>query len=250
MTVVRGGSKLAQHIIFALAVIFALVALFAVYRAIWSARGDPDIVEVYRFRRTVQTQLNQTGPAYAAIIGDSIAAKAPHRSAAERLCGRPLVTAALDGAQLRHALDDILPLLQDRRPDQIVIAIGVNETKRLITKPRRGRLAEFTQLYRRLLVDAQALTPAVAVLLIAPVAKDGPMGDQVFDGTLIAEFNKIISGLAAEANVPTFSLAAFADTDGFARRGLTVDGVHPTSAGYAVWMDAADQAWTSVTRCN
>jgi lysophospholipase L1-like esterase len=240
MTIRRVG-----RIIALLTVILVGVGQLWLYRAIMAGRGDPDMFDLFHFRRAVQAQVNGSTTGYAVIVGDSIAANAPTQT----VCGRSVVVAAVNGGQLRHILDDIFPLLQRQRPAQLVIAVGVNETKRLVTTPRAERLAVFTRDYRQVLIGAKALTAATAVVLIPPVAKIGFMGDNVFDATLIAAFNRVIEILAADLNVPVFALTSLAGPDGFAREDATVDGVHPTPAGYAIWMEAVEQAWHRIQTC-
>jgi lysophospholipase L1-like esterase len=237
--------RAATKLIAGLCVVLALMSAAAVYRSVMRGRGDPDVFALVGFSRAVFAAQVRTGPRYPAIVGDSIAAQTAHQP----VCGRPVVVAAIAGASLRHALADILPLLRHDPPAGLVIAIGVNDAKRLIAAPRARRLAAFEADYGALIVKAQALTPDVAVVLIPPVGKDDWFGAAAFDADLIAEFNRIITRLAAEAHVPVFSLSALAGPDGFARAGATVDGVHPSAAGYAVWMSTIEQAWNRIKAC-
>jgi lysophospholipase L1-like esterase len=235
----------ATKLIAGLCLVLAVISAVAVYRRIMEGRGDPDVFSLTHFSHTVFAAQARSGPRYAAIVGDSIAANAKYQP----VCERPVVVAAVAGARLDHALHDILPLLQHERPSSILIAIGVNDSKRLITTPRPERLAMFESQYRAVIAGAKALTPDVAVVLIPPVGKDDWFGDVAFEAALIAEFNRIITRQAAQAQVPLFSLAALAGPDGFARAGTTVDGVHPSVAGYGVWMEAIEQAWNRIKAC-
>jgi lysophospholipase L1-like esterase len=233
-------------IVAALTVFMIGAGQFWLYRAIMAGRGDPDIIDLFHFRRTIQAQIKDNPASYSVIIGDSIVANAP----AQSVCGQRVVAAAVNGGQLRHILDDIFPLLHRQPPAHIVIAIGINETKRLVTTSRAQRLANFASEYRRVLTMAKSLTSATAVLLIAPVAKTGFMGDSVFDTTLITAFNHTIELLADEFNVPVFTLAGLASPNGFARDDATVDGVHPTPAGYVIWLEALARAWRGIQTCD
>jgi GDSL-like Lipase/Acylhydrolase family len=183
------------------------------------------------------------GPSYVAIIGDSITVAAPHQP----VCGRPLAVAAVGGTRIIHALRDILPHLQKSPPAALLIALGTNDSKRWIRKTRAQKLADFKAEYRTLLTAAKVASANVGVVMIPPVGKGE--GDAGFEAAIIAEFNEIIQVLATEAGVPTFSLAGLAGADGFARVGLTTDGVHLSAAGYGIWMDVVGQAWTAVKPC-
>lgn len=239
------AQRTAPRLIAGLCLVLALMSVAAVHRSVMRARGDPDVFALVDFSRTVFEAQARTGARYPAIVGDSIAAQAAYQS----VCGQQVVVAAVAGASLRHALADILPLLAYHRPSSLLIAIGVNDSKRLLVTPRAQRLATFEAEYRALIAKAQALTSAVAVVLIPPVGKDDWFGDVAFEAALIAAYNEIITRLATDARVPVVALAALAGPDGFARAGTTVDGVHPSVYGYGIWMSVIDQAWSRIKVC-
>jgi hypothetical protein len=227
----------------ALCALIVLVAWWGVDR--WRARLAAEPATLARYLRTVAADQERAGPRYRAMIGDSI-------TVAGRLlpvCDGPVLKAAFNGAQVQHAVDHIILPLRSRPPAAILIAIGVNDAWRHIVTPRAQRLTDFAASYRRLIREAQALTPDVGLLLVPPVAKDGALGASFFDMTLIEAFNQIIVELAADAKLPTFSLAPLAGPDGLARAGTTTDGVHLTAAGYAIWMDVVTRAWSRIMPC-
>jgi lysophospholipase L1-like esterase len=210
---------------------------------LWREALEPAHIE--RYLRTVAGDQTRAGPGYSVLIGDSITVAAPLLP----VCGRAVVKAAFNGAQVQHALDYIMPPLRQVPPGSVLIAVGVNNAWRHVTTPRPQRLAEFEASYRRLIDDVLALTPRVGLVLLPSVAKEGPLGASFFDQPLINEYNQIVSGLAAEKRLPTFPLSELDGPDGLSRAGLTRDGVHLTAAGYAIWMQAVTKAWRQVKPC-
>jgi hypothetical protein len=211
----------------------------------YQARLAAEPATLERYLRTVGADQQRAGPSYLVMIGDSITVAGP----LPPICGRPVLKAAFNGAQVQHAVDHILQPLRTRPPAAIVIAIGVNDAWRHIVTPRAQRLTDFEASYRRLIREAQALTLDVGLLLVPPVAKDGALGASFFDVTLIEAFNQIIVRLAAEAKLPTFALSPLAGPDGLSRAGTTTDGVHLTAAGYATWIEVVTGAWSRVKPC-
>jgi lysophospholipase L1-like esterase len=205
----------------------------------------PEPASFERYLRLLHTEQLAGGPSYSAMVGDSITANGPHLM----VCGKPVLRAAFNGARVQALVDHVVPTLREKPPSALLLAAGVNDTWRHIPTPRPQRVAEFRAAYSSLIGAAQALTPQVGVVLIGPVAERGDLSATFFDTDLIREFNLIIEELAAKAAVPTFTLAALAGADGFARDGLMLDGVHPSAAGYAIWTTAVEQAWTRVKLC-
>ena len=101
----------------------------------------------------------------------------------------------------------------------------------------------------RSVLTCLTLTPNVAVILSPPVGKGQAAGDIMFDPSLITDINDLIRTIAAGAKLPVFSLAGLARPDGYARVDVTLDGVHLSAAGYAVWNKVVAQAWQTVGIC-
>jgi hypothetical protein len=229
--------------LFAFAVLGLLIGSAVAYRTATEPTADVDTMA--DFGRQIRSELRQHGDGYLAMIGDSITAVSPD----QRICGRPVLRVAYGGAQIEDALQDLMPLLAGSRPAALVIAIGVNDAQRRIAKSQDRLLADVAVRYRTLLQQAKALTPNVAVVQAPPVAQGQPMGDVFFDPSLITAINTLIRDAAADAGIPVFSLSGLARSDGFARDGVTLDGVHLSAAGYGIWRDVASQAWQRVGAC-
>ena len=225
------------------AVLGLLVGPAAAY---WAMTKPTAVVQTMAdFERHIRSELRQQGDGYRAMIGDSITAVAPDQV----VCGRPVIRVAYGGAQIEDALQDLMPLLVGSRPAALIIAIGVNDAQRRIAKTREQLLADVTIGYRTLLRQAKALTPHVAVIQASPVGQGQPMGDVFFDPSLITAINGLIRDAATDAKVPVLALAGLAQSDGFARDGVTLDGAHLSPAGYAIWSAVAAQAWQSIGAC-
>jgi lysophospholipase L1-like esterase len=199
-----------------------------------------------RFRLAViRSHIAQIDEEFVAILGDSIT----ERALAKSLCGKFLLNAGVGGATVGSVLRDILPLFAPKKPRAMLIAVGVNDASRVSPEPRDRRIAVFTEEYRRLLEGAKALTPNLAVALIGPVEVRRDLGELYYDPDLIVTFNGIIEKAAAEANVPVVSLAALADERGYAREGMTVDGVHLSAQGYDIWRERLYEGWSTAVKC-
>jgi GDSL-like Lipase/Acylhydrolase family len=219
-------------------------AVVAVHRA-W-LRPPTQQLPMSAFHNFVRAQVQHSGNGYLAIIGDSITASSPE----QRVCGRSVLRLAFGGAKVEGALQDIMPPLQNSRPAALVVAIGVNDAQRRITKPRAQLLADFAADYRTLLQQAKALTSKVAVVLSPPVGKDRPMGDAFLDPDLIITLNDLIRTAAVDADVPVLALSEMARSDGFAREDVQLDGVHLSPAGYNIWGRVVDRAWQTIGACD
>jgi lysophospholipase L1-like esterase len=223
-------------------VLVGLIAALATYS--WIQPGD-EPASFDRYLKQLAAAQQQGGPQYTAMVGDSITAGAQ----LPLVCGKPVVKAAFNGARVAELVDHVVPALRANPPSAVLLAAGVNDTWRHLQGLKSERMDEFRASYRALIDAARALTPHVGIVLIPPVAARGDLGADFFDTALISEFNAMIGELAAEARLPVVSLMALAGPDGLARAGLTLDGVHPSAAGYSIWTAAVAQAWTQIKRC-
>ena len=201
--------------------------------------SDWTIEDFYRY---MQQQLLDRGPGYRCIIGDSITAAAP----LELVAGQPPINAGIGGARVGDALRLILPTLMGSQPAALLLAIGVNDTKRQFPEPQTQRLTDFHRDYRDLARGARRLTPHVGLLLIGPVAKGMDVGDTFFDPELILAFNAIIAAVATEFKAPLFPLAGLEGADRLAHPHVTHDGVHLSDAGYVIWNEVVARAWAKL----
>jgi GDSL-like Lipase/Acylhydrolase family len=208
--------------------LFGLQRCFRLGRGLRVAADGEGYVVVAEFIDYVGLQLRLRGVGYVGIIGDSITESAPFAPVG----GQLPVNAGIGGARVGDAIRVILPTLADSSPTALLIAIGVNDTKRQFLHPHAQRLTDFARDYRDLVRSAHRLTPRVGLLLIGPVAKGMDLGDRFFDPSLIVAFNGIIRSVGKELNAPAFPLTSLEGLDGFADPDVTHDGVHLSEAGY------------------
>jgi lysophospholipase L1-like esterase len=205
----------------------------------------PKGITLDRYLGELSAAQHRGGYLYTAMVGDSITAGSPQLL----VCGKPVVKAAFDGARVAELVAHVVPSLRTKPPSAILLAAGINDAWRHIATPKGQRLVDFRNAYHALISATKALTPTVGIVLIPPVSRQGELGANFFDPALIAELNGIIASLATELQVPTVSLDTLAGADGLALEGMTLDGVHPSPAGYAIWAATVFQAWTRLTSC-
>jgi GDSL-like Lipase/Acylhydrolase family len=215
----------------------SVTAALMTYRAFVTRAQSPTVLEQHLSSIQATFQASDANPF--AIIGDSLTADAPEQV----VCGKKVVRIAFGGAQIAHARQHLMPILAKNPPAGLILAIGINDAQRRISKSRRQLIADVDADYRQLLRQAKELTPHVAVILNPPVGKDQPMGDDFFDPNLIIAVNDVIRTAANDANVPAFALAALAQPNGSAHADFTLDGVHLSPAGYAIWSGVVLDAW-------
>lgn len=196
----------------------------------------------YTRKLVIRSHMEQIDSDYVAIVGDSITEALSKQAA----CGFPLLNAGIGGATISEADRDILPLLRVRAPQALVIAVGVNDARKMSTKPRPQRIRDFEHEYRALLAAAKTMSPRIAVATIGPVEKGRVYGDAVYDSGLIKQFNDIIRSVSKENDILAIDLSIMADAAGFARDGSTIDGVHLSAQGYAGWWSAIEDGLSSV----
>jgi lysophospholipase L1-like esterase len=197
---------------------------------------------IAEFTNHVHLQLRHRRLGYVVMIGDSITEAAPLGLVA----GQLPINAGIGGARVSDALRIILPTLAGSQPSALLIAIGVNDSKRQFPEPVAQRRSDFDRDYRELVRGARRLTPNVCLLLIGPVAKGMELGDRFFDPALILAFNGSIAAVATEMKAPVFSLSCLEGADGLAHPHVTHDGVHLSEAGYAIWNDVVARAWQTL----
>jgi lysophospholipase L1-like esterase len=234
--VLVSACKEAHHML--LRIILFTLSGVAILSSVIAAGGRSDRGAAGLSVADVQQYIRRN-PNYLAIIGDSITALAPE----QLVHGQKVLRLAYGGAQIEGVRRNRVPLMLQRAPRALIVAIGVNDSQRGIQKPRDQLLADVAVSYRALLREAQALTPRVAVVLSPPVGRGQPMGDVFFDPNLIVAINAIMTAAAAEFEIPVLALSDLADADGFAREDVTLDGVHLSAAGYAIWTSVIEQAF-------
>jgi lysophospholipase L1-like esterase len=141
-----------------------------------------------------------------------------------------------------YSSDDLirfeLPALGRLWPDFATLLIGVNDVVRGVPE------AEYTANVDRIVADLLARLRADRIVAVATpdytVTPAGSrFGDPSREGSAIARFNGILGAAVAArgiAFVPeTFAISQAAGDD---RSMVTHDGLHPSAAQYALWVDA------------
>ena len=125
-----------------------------------------------------------------------------------------------------------VPEVARHEPAVVVVDCGVNDLRLTAGRPQ-AVIAEYSQLVRGLLAATGAKLRLCSVL---PVGDDWP-DDPATLNPRVAEFNELMAGLADGGRVEFVDLRpAICDAGGQMRPELTVDGVHLTPAGYALWL--------------
>jgi lysophospholipase L1-like esterase len=143
-----------------------------------------------------------------------------------------------------YSTDDLirfeLPPLDDLQPAFVTLLIGVNDVVRGVPE------AEYAANLDQILADLMARLPRERVLGIAtpdytPTPAGSSFGDPTRQSRAIARFNQILAtraaaaGIALVADIFPISQAAAAG-----RSLVAADGLHPSAAQYALWVDAIE----------
>jgi lysophospholipase L1-like esterase len=141
-----------------------------------------------------------------------------------------------------YSTDDLvraeLPTLDELSPQFVTLQIGVNDVVRGVSE------AEYTANIDRIVGDLLSRLPRDRIVAVAtPDYTVTPMGAAFGDPTrqsaAIARFNEILSatadafGIAFISEIYDISQAAATD-----RSLVAADGLHPSGAQYALWVDA------------
>jgi lysophospholipase L1-like esterase len=179
------------------------------------------------------------------ILGDSITEGAFLQTADSR----PLLNAAIGGG----GIDSMYPMLNQLetyrgRIDRALLAIGVNDAQRgAISAYPNGRSAyldHWAQHYEAVAQGLAGLGAKVTLFPILPVEDSKPMGTGYFDPEAIQDMNETIREIAKKHGWPIANVAVptAGNSTGILATDSTVDGVHPTSATYRIFVDAVRSA--------
>ncbi|MDR2800592.1 MAG: SGNH/GDSL hydrolase family protein [Desulfovibrio sp.] len=162
------------------------------------------------------------------LIGDSLV------EGFYKTCHGPGIFAAgVQGAGVRDWLDQAPALLGLLKPQRVILALGVNDSRIPVDK-----LPEFFRDYERLCGIASAAAP-LSLSTILPVrrgkGRTTRFGDRIDPG-MIRRMNEGIARIAAAGGYGLIDSHRYmADGYGMLPEDLTFDGVHLTRAGYAKW---------------
>ncbi len=209
----------------------AAVTALAIAGSAWAVMRRPASNRYYDTRRLVILAHASQNPAPVVVLGDSIVDMAEMPT----MCGRAVLNAGVAGARTADVERLAADLLAGRRPELVIVAVGLNDAHRNAQTSDQ----DFLTTYRAILARARMTGARVRATTIPPVGPSdlGRAGE--FDPSRIAALNRLIR----QAGVPVLDIhAAMSAPDGIERAGFTTDGVHPNARGYGVWRKVVAQA--------
>ena len=184
-------------------------------------------------------------------LGDSYTIGTALDSAADRwpeqlverlqtVAGSPLLelvaNLGVNGFTTRNVIDVELPQLARLEPQFASLLIGVNDVvQRVPPETYEANAAAILDALLVTLVPSRIVTAATPDYTVTP--QGASYGDPVTQSAGIRRNNAILERLAAErgiAYVDTFDISLRAGTD---RRLVADDGLHPSGAQYALWVE-------------
>lgn len=173
-------------------------------------------------------------------IGTSVtAAESWPSQLAERIPRLTLVAnLGVNGYTSRDLIEDELPALAELRPEFVTLLIGVNDVVQGVSEETYRANVE------QILDAVRALVPADRLLCVATpdytvTPQGGAFGSPAQQRTGIERVNAILQSACEERGV-RFVPGIFAISEGAAsdRSLVAGDGLHPSAAQYALWVDA------------
>jgi lysophospholipase L1-like esterase len=165
---------------------------------------------------------------YFLVLGDSIVEAAR----LDETCGLRPLNGGVGGARTADLIGMARRVGARESLDLLVIAVGINDA----SPPRIATTEEFTAAYEQLLAEVALPAERLVLVGIAPLERDQPLGTSYFDAARAREFDRVIRSIANRIGAAYVDLAIRLGTsDGTARVGTTLDGVHLTPASYDVW---------------
>jgi lysophospholipase L1-like esterase len=159
------------------------------------------------------------------IVGDSLSEAS---TLPRTFCGHPVINAGLNGASTSSDLGTwLIDALDGRRATAILISLGTNDAL------LKHSAQDFETSYAALLAQLVKVTDHLAVLGIPPIEVRGRVTAELRKETMgrIDAFNTLLPALAGKSGASFAALPPMPAQH-------TIDGVHLSAAGYAVWDDA------------
>lgn len=169
------------------------------------------------------------------LIGDSIT----EGIYMDRISGLPVLNAGVGGAGVSFFYDNLKDLLSTvKKPVVAIIALGVNDATLSVPSPHEKYVSTWIKQYESIVNQVRKTGAEPVLMTILPVGKDMPLGNKYFNTDLLNKLNDSIRDLAAKDKlILSDSNKTLSGSDGFIKKGLTVDGVHLTSEGYKIWKE-------------
>jgi GDSL-like Lipase/Acylhydrolase family len=179
---------------------------------------------------TIGIEAKQVGPGAVWLIGDSITEAATWST----LGNFPVLNMGYGGARLEtihtHVVN-IAPSLPP--PGAAIVMISINNACLPDTDPEQ---VNFQADYSGLVTHLKQYTPHIALMTVTPFERGFAQLDPIMDQLVeqVAFTNAAIRANASYYGLPLYDANAMArQADYTAITGFTVDGVHPSPAGYA-----------------
>lgn len=142
----------------------------------------------------------------------------------------------VNGASSDDLIRNQLPRLEALQPVFVTVLIGVNDVVRGV--PANDYTANVEQILDAVLV---LLSPDRIVVVSTPDYTRTPMGaafgDPQQQRAAISQFNGIMSSLADERGIAIVDISSAADAVGSNPALVAADGLHPSGAQYAAWVE-------------
>jgi hypothetical protein len=200
----------------------------------WQSSRRPTEEDYFRINVSVVRDRLSSAEAGAVIfLGDSITWRAPLPA---RICGHPTINAGISGVDAATYLA-LLDTIGDFRGTVIIVALGTNNAKKINT-------TDFARDYAALLKTLTARSPTIILVGLPPIEDGTETSD--FDPAAAERINREIQAFANRMGSPFVDVRAAMSID----HPLTIDGVHPSSEGFKVWLRAVEPKVASAVGCS
>jgi len=128
----------------------------------------------------------------------------------------------VDGDYVADVLKRFDPEAEARKPDVILLAIGINDSPHN-SNPNGTDLNEFEKQYRQLLQKAKKFTEKLILIGLTNVEDEKTSG---YQNESVEKYNYVVKKIALNQNLP------FVDVFGSISNDELADGLHPNSKGH------------------
>lgn len=183
--------------------------------------------------------LDAAGPGAVLLLGDSISEAAPFHNVA----GHPLVNGGIAAIRQRQLADRAEVLLEHSHCSIAILFGGKNTARSDVSQEERDSFKTDTL---RIAKAARA-SGAQVIFCTVPPTEPGMLLSNLYPPALTVYVNDVIQEVAGSLSSPVVDVnALFRGADGWAREGVTKDGIHLTPSSYADLKIALDQAVRTV----
>jgi lysophospholipase L1-like esterase len=181
----------------------------------------------------VRDRLSSADAGAVIFLGDGITKWAPLPA---QICGHPTINAGITGIDAGNYVS-LLGTLGDFRGAAIVVALGTNNAKRI-------NITDFAKDYAVLLKMVAPRAPTIVLVGLPPI-EDGTETSK-FDPVAAEHINQEIQASADRMGSPFADVRAAMSVD----HPLTIDGVHPSSDGFKVWLGTIQPKVAAAMGCS